>query len=198
MKYQNFILIISGPSGSGKTTICKSLSKLDENLFYSVSVTTREKRANEIDGIDYIFLSKDEFLKMVKNEEFLEFAEIYGYFYGTPKKPIFENLRKNKDIIMDIDVQGKRRIERNFQGRVISVFLLPPSREVIIARLKMRNDLSGNELEKRISLIEKELDYRWEYDYWIINDELEKAILDVKKIIDAERLKGKYITLNIK
>lgn len=193
MKYQNFIIIISGVSGSGKTTICKKLIELDENLYYSVSVTTREKRAYEIDGVDYIFISKEEFLKKIENDEFLEWAEIYGKFYGTLKKPIIENLSKNKDIIMDIDVQGKRNVERNFFGRVISIFLIPPSKDEVIRRLKLRGDLSKEELEKRISLIDVEMNHRWEYDYWVMNDDLEKAILNVKKIIDVERLRARYI-----
>ncbi len=197
MKHQNFILIISGPSGSGKTTICKHLLKLDDNLFYSVSVTTREKRTNEVDGVDYIFLSRDEFLKMIENDELLEWAEIYGKFYGTPKKPIIENMNKNKDIIMDIDVQGKRKIERNFKGRVISVFLIPPSKNTLIERLRKRGDLTENELQKRISLIDVEIDYRWEYGYWVLNDDLEKAVFDVKKIIDVERLKAKFILFSV-
>jgi guanylate kinase len=193
MKYQNFILIISGPSGSGKTTICRKLLELDKNLFYSVSITTRKKRENEVNGIDYIFISKEEFLKMVKNDEFLEWAEIYGKFYGTPKKPIFENLNSGKDIIMDIDVQGKRKIERNFRGRVISVFLIPPSKEALIERLRKRGDLSEEELFQRISLIDIEMNFKWEYDYWVLNDNLERAVMDVKKIVDVERLRGKFI-----
>ncbi len=197
MKHQNFILIISGPSGSGKTTICKRLLELDNNLFYSVSATTREKRKNEVNGIDYIFLTEDEFLKMVENDELLEWAEIYGKFYGTPKKPILENMNKNKDIIMDIDVQGKRRIERNFRGRVISVFLIPPSKDILIERLRKRGDLKENELQKRISLIDTEINYRWEYDYWVLNDDLERAVLDVKKIIDVERLRAKFILFSV-
>lgn len=194
MKHQNFILIVSGPSGSGKTTICRSLLKLDSNLFYSVSATTRERRANEVDGLDYIFLSKEKFLEMIENNELLEWAEIYGKFYGTPKKPIIDNMNKNKDVIMDVDVQGKRSIERNFRGRVISVFLIPPSRDILIERLRKRGDLNETELQKRISLIDIEMDYRWEYDYWVLNNELEKAVLDVKKIIDVERLRARYIT----
>ncbi|MCS7245596.1 MAG: guanylate kinase [candidate division WOR-3 bacterium] len=195
MKYQNFIIIISGPSGSGKTTICKELLKLDRSLFYSVSVTTRLKRKNEIDGLDYIFISEDKFLEMVKSGEFLEWAEIYGKFYGTLKRPILEQLSKNKDIIMDIDVQGKRNIERNFSGRVVSIFLIPPSKQVLIERLRRRADLSEEELEKRIALLDVEMNYRWEYDYWVVNDNLDETILNVKKIIDAERMRGRFTLL---
>jgi len=195
MKYQNFILIISGPSGSGKTTVCKKLLELDKNLFYSVSITTRKKRENEVNGIDYIFISKEEFLEMIRKDELLEWAEIYGKFYGTPKKPIFENLNNGKDIIMDIDVQGKRKIERNFRGRVISVFLIPPSKEALIERLRKRGDLSEEELFQRISLIDIEMNFKWEYDYWVLNDDLERAVMDVKKIVDVERLRGKFILI---
>lgn len=195
MKYQNFIIVISGPSGSGKTTICREVMKLDKNLYYSVSVTTRQRRKNEVDGLDYIFISEDRFLEMVNSGEFLEWAEIYGKFYGSLKKPILENLSKNRDILMDIDVQGKRNVERNFSGRIVSIFLLPPSKEILIERLKRRADLTKEDLEKRISLLDLEMNYRWEYDYWVVNDSLEDTIMNVKKIIDAERMRGKYILL---
>ncbi len=191
--HQPFILIVSGPSGVGKTTLCKKLLQLDGNLFYSVSATTRPMREGEVDGRDYHFLTVEEFEGMIENGELLEWARVYDNYYGTPLKPVLENFSRGKDVIMDIDVQGKRQIERNFRGRVVSVFVLPPSVDVLLERLERRGAETPQQFEKRKELIRKDLEYRWEYDYWLINDDLDKAVGELYSIIKAERLRGRYM-----
>jgi len=191
--HQPFILIVSGPSGVGKTTLCKRVMQLDRNLFYSVSATSRPRREGEVHGKDYYFLSPSEFENWIKEGKLLEWAKVYDNYYGTPLEPVIENFNRGKDVIMDIDVQGKRQIERNFRGRVVTVFILPPSVEELLERLEQRGAETPEQFEKRKRLIMRDLEYRWEYDYWLINDDLDKAVGELYSIIKAERLRGRYM-----
>ncbi len=191
--HQPFVIIVSGPSGVGKTTLCKRVMQLDGNLFYSVSATTRPRREGEVHGKDYYFLSVEQFEEWIREGKLLEWAKVYDNYYGTPLNPVIENFRKGRDVIMDIDVQGKRQIERNFRGRVISVFVLPPSVDELLERLEQRGAETPEQFEKRKKLIMRDLEYRWEYDYWLINDDLDKAVGELYSIIKAERLRGRYM-----
>jgi len=191
--HQPFILIVSGPSGVGKTTLCKKVMQLDGNLFYSVSATTRPRREGEVHGKDYHFLSVEEFEDWIERGKLLEWAKVYDNYYGTPLDPVIENFNRGRDVLMDIDVQGKRQIERNFRGRVVTVFVLPPSVDELLERLEQRGAETPEQFEKRKRLIMRDLQYRWEYDYWLINDDLDKAVGELYSIIKAERLKGRYM-----
>ncbi len=191
--HQPFVIIVSGPSGVGKTTLCKRVMQLDGNLFYSVSATTRPRREGEVHGKDYYFLSVEQFEEWIEKGKLLEWARVYDNYYGTPLDPVIENFNRGKDVIMDIDVQGKRQIERNFRGRVISVFVLPPSVDELLERLEQRGAETPEQFEKRKRLIMRDLEYRWEYDYWLINDDLDKAVGELYSIIKAERLRGRYM-----
>ncbi len=193
LEYMNILFVISGPSGSGKTTICRKAVEKDGKLFYSISATTRSMRRGEQHGKDYLFLSKEEFKSMILHGKLLEWAEVYGEFYGTPREPIVQAFKEGKDVIMDIDVQGKRQVERNFHGRVVSIFVLPPSLEELERRLRKRGVEDESKLEYRLEKARTELEYRWEYDYWILNDEIEHALESLLSIIRAERLKAKYL-----
>jgi len=191
--HQPFVIIVSGPSGVGKTTLCKKVMQLDGNLFYSVSATTRPRREGEVHGRDYYFLSVEQFEDWIDKGKLLEWAKVYDNYYGTPLDPVIENFNKGRDVIMDIDVQGKRQIERNFRGRVITIFVLPPSVEELLERLEQRGAETPEQFEKRKRLIMRDLEYRWEYDYWLINDDLDKAVGELYSIIKAERLRGRYM-----
>lgn len=190
MRHRPFLIIVSSPSGGGKTTIRNRLLQVVENLAYSVSATTRPKRPGEIDGKDYIFVSRDKFLKWIEEGELLEWAEVYGNFYGTPKTPILRYLSQGKDVLLDLEVNGKRSVEFAFPGRTVSIFILPPDLETIKKRLIERGTESGEALQKRLQLIQDEMEHAFEYDYWVVNDTLEQAVNRIVAIIEAERLKA--------
>ncbi|MEO0232870.1 MAG: guanylate kinase [candidate division WOR-3 bacterium] len=192
-EFKRFCVIISGPTGSGKTTICKKLLEGNNDFFYSISCTTRKKRENEINGEDYYFVSKEEFEKMIKEDKFLEYAKIYNEYYGTPKEPVFENLKNGKIVIMDIDFQGKRKIQEKMKD-IVSIYLLPPSIEELKKRIEKREKDKENFL-KRFKEALREIDLWIDYDYVVINDEIERAIYEIKTIIEAEKLKRERLII---
>lgn len=192
-EYKRFCVIISGPTGCGKTTICKKLVEVNKDFFYSISCTTRKKREEEIDGKDYYFISKEEFERMIKEDKFLEYAKIYDEYYGTPKEPVFENLKNGKIVIMDIDFQGKRKVQEKMKD-FISIYLLPPSIEELKKRIEKREKDKENFL-KRFKEALREIDLWIDYDYVVINDEIEKAIYEIKTIIEAEKLKRERLII---
>jgi len=169
------LVIVSAPSGTGKTTIIKSfLNKYKALSFFSVSLTTRKKRYEEKDGIDYFFVSEEEFLQKVNGKELLEWEKVHNNYYGTPKKPIHNNIEKRKICILDIDVKGAIKVKREIKEAVL-VFILPPSIEILANRLRNRGELP-DEISKRMITAQKELVFISNYDYIIINDKLEEAI----------------------
>jgi len=182
------LYVVSGPSGCGKTTLCAKLLKKELGLTRSVSVTTRIPRAGEKRNRDYIFNTKELFLKDVKNKRFLEYAKVFGNYYGTPKKFVLEMLKKNKDILLNIDVQGAAQIKRNFKEAVL-IFILPPSLKVLYKRLQTRSTDTKKEVKKRLEAAEKELNAVNVYDYIVLNDKLSAATKDIVAIIKADRCK---------
>jgi len=188
--FKRFCVIISGPTGTGKTTICKKLVEKIDEFFYSISCTTRKKRENEIDGKDYYFITKEEFEKMIKEDKFLEYAKIYNEYYGTPKEPVFENLKNGKIVIMDIDFQGKRKVMEKLSDSV-SIYILPPS----IEELKRRIEKREKKIIERFKEALKEIDLWVFYDYVVINDDIEKTVNEIIKIIEAEKLKRERLIL---
>ncbi len=185
------IFVISAPSGTGKTTLCERLLKILPDLKMSISHTTRQPRPYEKDGIDYFFVDKKNFEKMIANDEFVEWAEVYGNFYGTSKKVIFDLIRNGYDILLDIDTQGAKNIRKLYSDSVL-IFILPPSIKELEKRLLLRNE-DKDTINKRLSKASYEISQYKFYDYVVINDSIEKALNDLLCIIYAERLKIKRI-----
>ena len=186
---EGVLLVISSPSGTGKTTICKKLLEYDKNFHLSVSVTTRKKRKNEVEGIDYYFRSKKDFLNLKSQNSFIENALVFENYYGTLKSEVLEQLENGIDVLIDIDWQGTRQITQAMKGNLIKIFLLPPSIDELKKRLSKRNSDSIKEINFRMSKALKEIKHFDEYDYVLINDNLENTFQKIVKIIEAERLK---------
>jgi guanylate kinase len=180
-----FPLILSSPSGGGKTTIARQLLQSRNDLGYSVSCTTRSPRPGESEGRDYYFLTRDQFLAKRDAGEFAEWAEVHGNLYGTLKAEISRVLGQGKHVIMDIDVQGARQLRRAFP-KTVTVFVLPPSGEVLLTRLKARKTESPQQLAARLDSALQELRSVEEYEYVVVNDDLDKAVHRVGAILDAE------------
>ena len=189
IKKEGVLLVISSPSGTGKTTICKKLLEYDKNIHLSVSVTTRKKRKNEVEGIDYYFRSKKDFLNLKSQNSFIENALVFENYYGTLKSEVLEQLESGIDVLIDIDWQGTRQITQAMKGNLIKIFLLPPSIDELKKRLSKRNSDSIKEINFRMSKALKEIKHFDEYDYVLVNDNLENTFQKIVKIIEAERLK---------
>lgn len=180
-----FPIILSAPSGAGKTTIAKALLKSRKDLGYSVSCTTRQPRDGEIPGKDYYFVSRTEFLTKRERGEFAESAEVHGNLYGTLRSEVIRVLGSGQHVLMDIDVQGASQFTRVFPQSV-TIFILPPSADVLLSRLKLRQSESAQQLADRLQSALQELQSVDEYEYVVVNDNLEQAIQRVHSIIDAE------------
>ena len=185
------LIIISSPSGAGKTTITKKLILLEKNIKLSVSVTTRKPRKNEVNKKDYIFVTKKEFNQLIKKNSFLEYAEVFGNFYGTLKKNILENIKK-KNIILDIDWQGARQIKKHLPKVTTTIFILPPSLKELKKRLTKRES-SKEFIKLRMSKAKKEITHWKEYDYVVVNDNLNKCVIEIKKILHLIDKQPKYL-----
>ncbi|MFA4991365.1 MAG: guanylate kinase [Candidatus Omnitrophota bacterium] len=186
MRQKGNLFIISAPSGSGKTTLCNRIVGSFGDLDRSISMTTRTPRPGERDGTDYIFIQKEEFLKRKKRGEFLEWAKVFDEYYGTPKKYITHMLKKGRDVLLSIDVQGAMKIRR-LKMRAVYVFIMPPSLEMLKERLVNRSTDSRKEIEKRLRVAKKEMSYVRKYDYAVVNNNLNSAVENLRAIIMAER-----------
>ncbi len=193
---RGFVLVISSPSGAGKTTICKKIIEEVDGIDLSVSVTTRQKRKDEINGKDYFFRSEKEFKILEKNEEFLESANVFGFSYGTLKEEVVSKIEKGIDIIVDIDWQGTRQIQKNLSNDIVKVFILPPSIKELENRLGKRASEDKKNFLKRMSEARKEISHYTEYDFVIINNEIEKSVSQIKSILFSERLR-RFRQLNL-
>ncbi len=180
------LFIISSPSGGGKGTLIKRVLASVPNLSYSVSFTTRDQRPGEVDGKDYNFVSKDEFEELIENDEFLEYANVHGNYYGTSKKIIEKETAKGNDVILEIDVQGAELIRQKTHGSV-GIFILPPSYSILRQRLEARNTESETVLTLRLENAGDEVARFDEFDFAVINDELDVAVESLKSIIISER-----------
>tara|TARA_B100000123_G_C25689244_1_gene409999 strand:- start:486 stop:1106 length:621 start_codon:yes stop_codon:yes gene_type:complete len=188
IKRNNFCIVLSSPSGAGKTTISKMLIKKDKSISLSISCTTRPKRKGEKNKKDYIFMSDKEFSYLVRKNKFLEYAEVFGYKYGTLKLVVENFFKKNKDVLFDIDWQGYQQLKQS-SLEVVGIFILPPSKKELVNRLKTRARDTKIEMKKRMSLVQNEISHFPEYDYVVVNENLSKCLLQIKNIIESERLR---------
>ena len=192
IKRRGLMYVMSSPSGAGKTTISRALLKNNKDLEISISATTRQRRAGEVHGQDYFFVDSAEFGRMVEEGEMLEHAKVFGNYYGTPREPVEKALSEGKDVIFDIDWQGTQQIAELAREDLVSVFLLPPSRATLEKRLRGRAQTtleSESDIQGRMAKAADELSHYTEYDYVVINEDVDEAIAKAQTILDAERIK---------
>ena len=183
----NNFIIISAPSGSGKTTICKYLQKLDSSINFSVSCTTRQKRANEVEGKDYFFITNEEFEKKINDAKFIEWEQIHGnFYYGTLKSTLEKAINEDKRILLELDVKGAMSVKNLYPNKSLSIFIEPPSVEVLKLRLEKRGTDNDERIIKRLERLESELSYKSNFDYHVINDDLDQAVNEIMSIIKNE------------
>jgi guanylate kinase len=180
---------MSSPSGAGKTTLSRKLIESDGNIAMSISVTTRKARPGEVEGRDYYFISKEKFEKMVAAKELLEWANVFGNLYGTPKAPVEEALTKGRDVLFDIDWQGTQQLAQAMEDDLVRLFILPPNADALRTRLIGRNQDAVAVIAKRMAEAGREISHWPEYDYVVVNDVVEDAHAEVMAILTAERLK---------
>ena len=186
---RGLMLVLSSPSGAGKTTLARMLLESDSGIILSVSATTRPRRANEMDGRDYFFVTQEAFESLVKGYELLEHATVFDYRYGTPKSRVLEALSAGRDVLFDIDWQGTQQLKERAREDLVSVFILPPSHDELERRLKARAQDSDDVVKKRMAKAESEISHWAEYDYVIVNRDLSAALAEIRSILAAERLR---------
>lgn len=189
IKRRGLMFVLSSPSGAGKSTLSSWLLKKQANITMSVSATTRSPRPGEIHGRQYYFVGVGEFQRMVKNGEFLEHATVFDNYYGTPKEPVMEAMSNGLDVLFDIDWQGTQQLRAQAGEDMVSVFVLPPSREELERRLRKRAEDPPEVIAKRMAKAADEISHWPEYDYVVVNDDLESAEAQIEHILESERLK---------
>jgi guanylate kinase len=186
---RGLLIVLSSPSGAGKSTISRMLLDVDGDVTMSVSATTRPARPGEADGMDYFFVDDAAFDRMISANEFVEWAHVFGHRYGTPKAPVKQALRRGSDILFDIDWQGARQLEPDFGEHLVTIFLLPPSMKELEQRLHSRGQDSEQVIAERMRRAADEIDHWAEYDYVLVNRDMETCLDQVRAIISAERAK---------
>ena len=189
IKRRGMLLVLSSPSGAGKTTLSRKILESDKNITMSVSVTTRTPRPGEVDGKDYHFISMDKFQEMAQTGKLLEWAEVFGNGYGTPLKPVEDWLSEGKDVLFDIDWQGTQQIAAKMLADLVRVFILPPEAKTLQERLIKRNQDSSSIVAKRMAEASNEISHWAEYDYVLINENVETCLAELNSVLSAERLK---------
>lgn len=189
IKRRGLMLVISSPSGAGKSTIARNVLEADKDIGLSVSVTTRKRRPSEIEGVHYHFISIREFERMRDTDALLEWAEVHGNFYGTPREPVETAMAEGRDMLFDIDWQGAQQLQEKMSADVVSIFILPPSIDELQARLHRRAEDTEEVIQTRLANARAEIEHWREYDYVIVNDDLDRAFSSLKSIVSAERLR---------
>lgn len=182
------LFVMSGPSGTGKGTICKQLFKDRPNMISSVSMTTRSPREGEVEGINYFFVTREDFENKIENDGLLEYARVFENYYGTPRKFVMDNLEKGNDVLLEIDVQGAMQVKEKYKDAIL-VFIMPPALEELKNRIVGRGTETEESINRRFGEALKEIHMADHYDYMVVNDVLQEAVLDFEKIVDAEHLK---------
>lgn len=190
MSDRGILIVLSGPSGAGKGTICVALRQQMPNLVYSVSMTTRAPRVGEEEGVSYFFRDKEEFQRLIKEDAFLEYAQVYDNFYGTPKQHVMDLLSEGKSVILEIDIQGAMQVKERFSEAVF-IYIVPPSLDILSNRLRDRGTDAADVIDKRLSKASSELALAHRYDYIVVNDVLPDAVEKVASILRAEACKIK-------
>ncbi len=186
------IIVISSPSGAGKTSVCQKILERDKSIGLSISDTTRPARNNEINGIDYNFIEVSEFKQKIESNSYIEYANVFGNYYGSPHKNITDHFENNRDILFDIDWQGALQLRKSTFSNIVSIFIIPPSKDVIFERLKLRAKTSGDNLEainNRMKEYETEMNHKDDYDYVVVNQEFEICVNEIERIINKSRNK---------
>jgi guanylate kinase len=186
---RGLLIVLSSPSGAGKSTISRMLMESDPEIRMSISATTRPKRPGETDNVDYHFVDDAEFDRMIAANEFVEWAFVFGHRYGTPKAPVKAALREGRDILFDIDWQGARQLEPDFGEHLVTIFLLPPSMDELDRRLRARGTDSDEVIADRMRRAADEIDHWAEYEYVLVNRDMEACLTEVQAIVAAERVK---------
>ncbi|WP_017671221.1 guanylate kinase [Blastomonas sp. AAP53] len=186
---RGLLFILSSPSGAGKSTIARMLLEADEQICLSVSVTTRPPRPGEIDGVHYHFIDETEFHRLVDDHEMMEWAKVFGHYYGTPKAQVKQGLRDGQDFLFDIDWQGTQQLYQRAEGDVVRVFILPPSLDELHRRLRSRNTDSEEVIAGRMARAQDEISHWDGYDFVVINDNVESCFTKVQQILNSERMR---------
>lgn len=186
---RGLMIVLSSPSGAGKTTLTRKLLAENPDMAMSVSATTRRPRPGEVEGTDYYFVSKDQFAKLEADDEFLEHAKVFDNYYGTPRGPVEAALQDSRDVVFDIDWQGAQQLSQAAADDLVRIFILPPNMRELEKRLKTRAQDSDSVIAKRMSKSEAEISHWAEYDYVIVNEDIETAMNELRSIVAAERIR---------
>ena len=187
---QGLMVVISSPSGAGKTTVCQKILQEDKNIVLSISDTTRPPRDNEINGKDYNFITEAEFKLKIKDNSYIEHANVFGNFYGSLHKTVRNIYDEKKDVLFDIDWQGAKQLKNSKYLNIISIFIIPPSRDAIYERLKLRAETSGDDeksINHRMQSFDTEMNHKNDYDFIVTNDDLSRCVKEIQEIIENKR-----------
>ena len=196
MKKKGLLVVVSGPSGAGKGTICKNFMELNKEMLLSISSTTRNPRENEIDGVNYNFITKQDFEDLIGTDSLLEYVHVFGNYYGTPKKWVLECIEKGKDVLLEIEIVGAMKVKEKYPDAIL-VFVLPPSLKELKNRIVTRGTETIEQIENRMARAMQEIKTIEKYDYFIFNDNLTRAVNDLEAIISAEKNKVKRYSQEI-
>ena len=186
MRKKGLLIVVSGPAGVGKGTICKAYIKRYDDVFLSRSSTTRQPRAGETNGVEYDFISKQEFESMIEHDELIEYVNVFDNYYGTPKKWVDEQINKGNDVILEIEIVGAMNVKKVYDDALL-IFIMPPSSEILEQRLRGRNSDSDDQIKKRLGRMKKEVQKMTDYDFFVINDTVKDSVKQIRRIIRSQR-----------
>ncbi len=190
---EGVLFVVSAPSGAGKTSLCRALTDTLDNVLHSISYTTRQPRPGEVDGRDYFFVTPDRFRAMIQAGDFAEWAEVHSNFYGTSRRVLDDMRAEGVDVILDIDTQGAKQIKTKYEGQAAFIFIMPPSLQILEERLRNRKSDREQEIQKRMKRATDEIKDYVMYDYVIVNRDFERALIELRSILTAERCRTRMI-----